>query len=198
MYTSCASSSTSIPAGRPSTVVSALFVGAVEGCPIWRTNFPSFVNLMICRCLAPLPPIHTLPSFSTQMPCSEAGQSYPVPGPPQDLRSLPSASNSRTGGAATQHSERGGFCAAPSSSTVSEPGRCSTQMWFSRSTVSPPTCPIIQLFGSSLGHDASTLYAGASCANAGPLATIAKKQNTAASIGVLVHFCGIRLSASFL
>ena len=63
-----------------------------------------------------------------------------------------------------QHIERGGLREAPSSSTVSVPGRCKTQMWSCRSTAKPPTCPIIQLLGSSRGHSGSTWYLGASWA----------------------------------
>ena len=50
-------------------------------------------------------------------------------GPAHERSRLPSASNSSTGGAETQHFERGGFSAAPFSSSVSERGRWITQIW---------------------------------------------------------------------
>src|SRR5580704_1892632 len=77
---------------------------------------------------------------------------------------LPAASNSITGGAGTQHWETGGDCAAPASSLVSERGRCSTQMWSCASTVIPPIWPMIQLLGSCLGQEGSTLNSGPSAA----------------------------------
>ena len=80
---------------------------------------------------------------------------------------MPSASNSSTGGAETQHFERGGVSAAPFSSSVSERGRWMTQMWSLESTVMPPTWPRIQLFGSGFGQDASTAKVGTSPASAG-------------------------------
>src|SRR5258708_39976578 len=102
-------------------VVSELFMGAAEGWPISKTNFPSFVNLIACRSLAPLPVIHTLPAWSAKTLCSLLSQSEPVPGPPQDLRRFPSVSTTRTDGAGTQHSEAGGVCAGPRASFGVEP-----------------------------------------------------------------------------
>jgi hypothetical protein len=52
---------------------------------------------------------------------------------------LPSVSNSSTGGAETQHFERGGVSDAPFSSSVSERGRWKTQMFPFESVVMPPT-----------------------------------------------------------
>ena len=94
---------------------------------------------------------------------------------------MPSASNSSTGGADTQHFERGGFSAAPFSSSVSERGRWITQIWPCASTVMPPTWPRIQLFGSGFGQDASTAKVGMSPACAGgsralPISMAAVKQ----------------------
>src|SRR5690606_7686499 len=89
-----------------------------------------------------------------------AGQSYLSPGPPQEARTLPSGSNCSTGGARRQHSERGGSCAAPSSSTGLLRGRCSTQMLSFRSTSTPATCPRIHLFGSCFGQLGSTANFG--------------------------------------
>jgi len=43
-------------------VVSALSIGAAERWPISNMNFPSLVNLIACRSLAPFPVIHTSPS----------------------------------------------------------------------------------------------------------------------------------------
>src|SRR5208282_4971839 len=109
------------------------------------------------------------------MPCSDLGQSNPWPGPPQERSRLPCVSNSRTGGAAMQHRERCGVREAPSSSTVYEAGRCKTQMWSSRSTANPPTCPMIQLLGSSCGQEGTTWYFGGSWAGvAGAKAMIAE------------------------
>src|ERR1700691_3957291 len=109
-------------------VVSELFMGAAEGWPTSKRNFPSPEILIACRSFAPFPVIQMLPAWSTKMLCSELGQSNPWPGPPQDLSRLPSASNTRTGGAETQHSDAGGVCAAPRSSLVFELGRCITQI----------------------------------------------------------------------
>jgi hypothetical protein len=81
---------------------------------------------------------------------------------------LPSASNSSTGGAGTQHFERGGLRLAPFSSSVSERGRWITQIWPCQSTVMPPTWPRIQLLGSCFGQEASTAKVGISAALAGP------------------------------
>ena len=83
-------------------------------------------------------------------------------GRPSQRSRLPSLSNSSTGGAGTQHFERGGVNAAPFSSSVSERGRWMTQMWPCASTVMPPTWPRIQLFGSVFGHDGSTAKVGIS------------------------------------
>src|SRR4030095_6141656 len=96
-------------------------------------------------------------------------------GPPQERSRLPSASNSSTGGADTQHFERGGVRAAPFSSSVSERGRWITQIWPCASTVMPPTWPRIQLFGSGFGQDASTAKVGMSpaCEPAGAAISIA-------------------------
>src|SRR5271168_947958 len=160
MYTSWAASSTSMPAGRPRMSVRELSTGSVEGLPICIRKRPSFVNLSTMRSAGVLPPIHTLPFLSTWMPCSVFGQSYPAPGPPQALSSLPEESNSSTGLAARQHMERCGVCAAPSSSGVSVPGRWRTQMWSWESTVRPPIWPMIQLLGSSSGQEGSTFSLG--------------------------------------
>ena len=87
--------------------------------------------------------------------------------PPQERSRLPSASNSRTGGADTQHFDRGGVSAAAFSSSVGERGRWTIQMWSCSSTATPPTCPTIQLFGNGFGQDASTAKVGISPAAAG-------------------------------
>ena len=90
-------------------------------------------------------------------------------------------SNSSTGGAGTQHFERGGVSVAPFSSSVSERGRWITQIWPCQSAVMPPTWPMIQLFGSSFGQDASTAKVGISpaCAERGraaaPIRTAARR-----------------------
>src|SRR3990172_1887865 len=63
----------------------------------------------------PLPPIQTLSLWSMEIPWLDEGQTYPVPGPPQEFTRLPSGSNSRMGGAAAQHSAMGGVRAAPAS-----------------------------------------------------------------------------------
>jgi hypothetical protein len=101
---------------------------------------PSPLNFSTTWLPAPLPPIQTLSLWSTKMPCSLVGHSQPIAGvqrsvrkpgsagPPHALRRLPSLSNFMMLGAGWQHSARGGFWAAPASSTVSEPGRCTIQM----------------------------------------------------------------------
>src|SRR5450432_4287230 len=65
-----------------------------------------------------------------------------------------------------QHFERGGVSAAPFSSSVNERGRWNTQMCPCGSAVMPPTWPMIQLFGSGFGQDASTANFGTSPARA--------------------------------
>ena len=57
----------------------------------------------------PLPPMNRLPLESGVMPWFDSGHSKPCPGPPHARTKLPSASNSTTGGAGTQHSDCGGF-----------------------------------------------------------------------------------------
>src|SRR3954454_16882936 len=156
-----------VSAGLPSCVVSLLpRLGAIL--PIWATNLPSSVNFRIALSLSALPPTQTKPRSSTSMPCSRPTHSYPSPAPPHDRSRLPSLSNSSTGGADTQHLERGGVRLAPFSSSVSERGRWITQMWPCQSTVMPPTWPRIQLFGNGFGQDASTAKVGTSPAVAAP------------------------------
>ena len=64
---------------------------------------------------------------------------------------------------------RGGLKLAAFSSSVSERGRWMTQMWSCASTATPAACPMIQLFGSVFGHDASTWNFGKSSAKAGAI-----------------------------
>src|SRR5580704_9195409 len=73
---------------------------------------------------------------------------------------VPYLSNTRTGGAATQHFDSGGLCSAARSRGLSDPGRWTIQTRSNRSTVMPATWPIIQLFGKGLGHSASTWNCG--------------------------------------
>ena len=73
---------------------------------------------------------------------------------------MPEASNTSTGGAATQHFASGGVRSAARSRGVSEPGRCTTQMRSWRSVAMPETWPRIQRFGSVFGHVASTSNCG--------------------------------------
>src|SRR6266852_40986 len=128
------------------------------------------------------------------MPCSRFGQSNPSPGPPQDCSRFPWASKTRTGGAAKQHWDSGGVCAAPNSSTVSKPGRCRTQMWSWRSTAMPPTCPMIQLFGNSLGQNGSTLNFGASRTSAVPVLETTNKPIPKTMLSIRVAGAGGILS----
>src|SRR5882672_1567731 len=101
-------------------VVSVLSIGTADGWPICNMNFPSLVNLIACRSLAPFPVIQTLPVCSTKILCSVAGQSYPLPGPPHDLIRLPWPSNSSTAGADVQHMDT--FSSKPRSSFAFEDG----------------------------------------------------------------------------
>src|SRR5918911_5022679 len=96
------------------------------------------------------------------MPCGLRGQfevssSEPWPHP---CTTLPCASNSRTGGAATQQVPIGGFCCADVSSSVSVSGRWVTHTCCFESTNTPVTAPRIHLFGISSGHDGSTVNVG--------------------------------------
>src|SRR6185312_9258942 len=87
-----------------------------------------------------------------------------------------------TGGAGTQHFPRGGFIVAYFSASTSERGRWMTQIWPCESTVMPPICPMIQLFGSCFGQDASTANVGTSPAETAPgrrLNAAAARQMTA-------------------
>ena len=61
-----------------------------------------------------------------------------------------------TAGAGTQHSDVGGSTAAPRSLSVSDRGRCSTQMWSRESTATPITWPNSHLLGSGCGQNGST------------------------------------------
>src|SRR4029079_7202725 len=88
---------------------------------------------------------------------------------PQPCTSLPCASNSITGGAATQQVPIGGFVWTVFSASVSVSGRWVTQTCCFESTNTPVTAPRIHLFGISSGHDGSTLKRGAPAAGDGPL-----------------------------
>ena len=109
---------------------------------------------------------------------------------------MPSASNSSTGGAETQHFERGGVSAAPFSSSVSERGRWITQIWPCASTVMPPTWPRIQLFGSGFGQDASTAKVGMSPACDGGAASAISMAAVKQAEMVLAEMFGERACAS--
>src|SRR5262245_55824642 len=95
------------------------------------------------------------------MPCSFSGHGCPAAGPPHDPTSAPDVSNSSTGGAGRQQSERGGVSVAPFSSSVSDFGRCTTHTWLRLSTATPAACPISQLLGSGFGQNGSTSNTGA-------------------------------------
>ena len=113
---------------------------------------------------APFPPIQMLSLLSTVRPWFDSGQSWPGPGPPQELTRLPSGSNSRIGGAAVQHSPIGGVAAAPDSVrglSVACP-RWMMNTWSRESTPTPMVEPRIQWLGSGLGQSGSTSKAGAS------------------------------------
>jgi hypothetical protein len=107
-------------------------------------------------------PIQTKSLWSTKMPCGFRGQlDVSSIGPwPHPWTTLPCASNSITGGAATQQVPIGGCCCAEVSSSVSVSGRCVTQTCCFESTNTPVTAPRIHLFGISSGHDGSTVKAG--------------------------------------
>src|SRR6185503_9820661 len=79
---------------------------------------------------------------------------------PHPWTTFPCASNSMTGGAATQQVPIGGFCSTDVSSSVSVSGRCVTQTCCLASTNTPVTAPRIHLLGISSGHDGSTLNDG--------------------------------------
>src|SRR3954453_19381137 len=108
MYASCAGMSNEIFATRPKCDV-LLLSEPCPGVPICMRNLPSCVNFRMCESgdgAPPLPPIQTLFLSSMKMPSFDDGHTYgaPATGPPQALTRLPAGSNSRTGGAATQHS----------------------------------------------------------------------------------------------
>ena len=136
-------------AGRPSRVVEfePLVPSSLPTC--WM-NLPSGEN---CRIWSPslLPPTQTLPAASTWMPCSFFTQ-LPDAGPHEASR-LPSASNLSTAGADLQHLVCGGSFCAPFSSSSSEAGRCTIQMWSFLSTAMPETWPRIQFSGSGFGQN---------------------------------------------
>src|SRR5216684_9084935 len=105
------------------------------------------------------------------MPCSLAGQSYPlaVSGPPQDWTTSPSLLNSTTEGAVKQHLDLSPRWARLSRSFTVR-GRWLIQTLSSLSTKMPPIWPKIQFFGSGLGQDVSIWnLGGPSAANAGPV-----------------------------
>src|SRR6185312_15455746 len=117
-----------------------------------------------------LPVIQTAPARSMNRPCSLITHGL-VSGKPQPWTKLPSASNSMTDGAGTQHLLRGGLSDAPFSSSVSVRGRCSTQTWSWESTATLATCPNSQLLGNGLGHDASIWNCGTVWAESGEAAS---------------------------
>src|SRR5262249_44873547 len=92
--------------------------------------------------------------------------SWTVPG----LPSLPSWSNSMTGGAGAQHLLVGGLSVAAFSSLVRLFGRWITQTWSRASTATPAAWPMIQLLGRVCGHDGSTWKRGMSLAKAAGVA----------------------------
>ena len=175
--------------------------GAGSFSPRVSRRLPSIVHLST---YSPMLPSQTFCSWSMKMPCSEFGQRSLPPGPPQALSTLPSGSNWMTGGAGTQQSAHRGFCAAPASRGVSEPGRLTIQMLSFSSTAMPETWPRIQSLGRGLGQYGSTLYFGTvsvklvirpSCSR--PVATWPKL--AAHSIGKAddegIHCCKQELSA---
>src|SRR5262245_3476799 len=152
-------------AGRPSRVVS-LLPPVGPSLPMVSTGLPSLVYLKMALSLAALPAIHTKPALSTWMPCSLATQGEAL-GWPQPWMKLPSASNSMTEGSGAQHLLRGGFSAAPFSSSVSERRRGSSQTWSSGPTATLATWPSSQLLGNGLGQKGSTWNCGGSAAAEG-------------------------------
>src|SRR5688500_1872570 len=109
------------------------------------------------------------------MPCSLSGHGCPAPGPPQAVIRLPLASNSITGGAGLQQSERGGVRAAPRSSSGSDWGRCTTQMP-SPLAATAAACPMSPWLGSGLGQNGSTSNTGASDTDAAAPLLVARAQ----------------------
>src|SRR5580658_6655218 len=94
---------TAMPAALFTFAVS-LLPPVVPWRPICNRNLPDLVNLRRLVSFSPLPEIQTLSFWSTKIPCSVSGQSYPCPAPPQDWTRLPAWSNSKTGGAGVQQS----------------------------------------------------------------------------------------------
>src|SRR5215813_12550482 len=82
----------------------------------------------------------------------------------------------------------GGFCAAPASAGLTWRGRFSTQTRSFLSTTSPVEFQRIQLFGSSLGQDASTLYCGTAGARDCVMAAGTTTQTEITSANRLFHF----------
>src|SRR5215475_6690057 len=112
----------------------------------------------------PLPPIHTLFLLSIEIPWFDDGHTYLLSsgGPPHAFTRFPAGSNSSTGGAGTQHSLSGGFCAAPISLVASKVSlRCTMNTWSFASTPTPMTLPSTQWLGSGLGQRGSTSKRGA-------------------------------------
>src|SRR3954468_20921108 len=109
------------------------------------------------------------------MPCSSCGHWYDSDGPPHEDSSVPSLSNSSTGGAARQI-ERVSF-------GCSVDGRWVIHTWSRWSTATPATAPTIQWLGKGFGQAGSTSKVGGAAPEdhtAG--ATIADEINTAKAI----------------
>src|SRR5688572_4482003 len=107
-----------------------LLLVVCSGTPKLFSNLPSCVNLRTWESMEPalqpvavaseseqlpFPPIQTLSLWSIEIPWLDVGHTRPAAGPPQEFTRLPSGSNSRTGGAAAQHSPIGGVRVAPAS-----------------------------------------------------------------------------------
>src|SRR6476620_7002469 len=117
--------------------------------PICKSSLPSAEYFWTIA--SALPATKTLPRRSTKQPWIELGT---VAWSPHDPTTLPSVSNLMIDGAEVEVSF--------SSSVISR--RLTTKMWSCPPRQTPPSCPVIQSFGSGFGQDASIANCGASCA----------------------------------
>ena len=131
--------------GHADRAAAAALLAEIWGVPVAETPVP--IDLMVAF---------------THAGGSRCGYSSALPGPPHDESSVPSVSNSRTGGAAFQMERVSLDCSVD--------GRCVIQTWSWASTVTPATAPRIQWLGSGFGQKGSTLNVGTADGDAGDCA----------------------------
>jgi len=109
-------------------------------------ELPSRLNFRIALSLSALPP--TTQTLLVDLDARARVRPFiAFAGPAPGTQQIASASNSSTGGAETQHFERGGFSVRPLFVVGQRTRAMDDQCGPWKSTVMPPTWPRIQLFG---------------------------------------------------